>query len=50
MPTAESNCPVILVYTFSYSRGTLGSTVGRTFGSASAVAYGSERNAIVYPS
>ena len=48
-PVAASNRDWTDEYTFSYTRGTLGSSVGRTCGSASPTRSGSERNAIVKP-
>ena len=46
-PVSSSNFARTAVCTFSYTRGTLGSTVGRTSSNASAVRSGSGRNAIV---
>ena len=46
-PVASSNLARTAVWIFSYTRGTLGKTVGLTFSSASATAYGSAQKAIV---
>ena len=48
-PVAASKRATTAVWTFSYTRGTLGRSVGRTCGSASATRSGSARNAIVNP-
>ena len=46
-PVSSSNLATTAVWTFSYTRGTLGKTVGFTAGSASAAWSGSGRKAIL---